>query len=793
MVSLTTKTGRIFLGMDGGNLTVLENGVFKIYTDFNGRTGFQFNDLYVYKEVLLIGTSEGLSMFDLRNNASPIVEPSFNNFGTSAFHNTDPAIREVFVVNDTIYALNRFFWAKLKIKWDPPIIETNAGTNLNLPGIWTTNGSQGDFAYRILVDVDEYDTTGFSHFFLKNGAPVGLLDQDVFRDPKGGIYGLNFDNSQFWTHRLQKGTGADPFEKTDTLFYANASSGASEFNCLALDDKGTIFVGTNNRGILRLSDEALYWNGDEQSFTALNQLSVDPYGNVYATNVRSPGNVFGNRQTSLGILKYDGEKWIHLYTGHDPNQTLAVNSVALDRNGRIFASFVQDFRAPDGTYWPFHDRGIVVFNNPFLPGPVTVGGEQILPEDLEVVRYFGPTAFLAGNERLNHPNPAHNPTAVFIDDLGRVFLSHSHGLDGVKGGTIRVLEDQSLKSVTPYQNFSINSADFSSQGASAFRQMGDITIPQLEAYQQNGHYDFITTDHAGNIWATLSGNSTKFNVFGLDQNRSNADTLIYDQDESITAYLWRTGGEGIPEAKRGLEALLGAKAIRKIGKDLFGDIWIATASGLHYYSEGKPSTTGLPYDNVDGIWRYFLPNIGINDFDFDSLNNVWIATEGFGLKMLDFSTAKYFTSTSNYGQGQRDEISMKTYTVGDGLMDTRVSSIAVDRRNGKVWLGFANGLQSFDSGIRLAEDISTGYVYPVLFKRGIHQELFLNTNQNESAIAVFTLSGQMVASKSLSKLQSSWKWDTRNPGGNLVTPGVYLYRFLAKNGKRRTGKFAIVR
>jgi hypothetical protein len=218
-------------------------------------------------------------------------------------------------------------------------------------------------------------------------------------------------------------------------------------------------------------------------------------------------------------------------------------------------------------------------------------------------------------------------------------------------------------------------------------------------------------------------------------------------------------------------------------------MWVGTSAGLFYYSEGRDT---LGYGNLLGLWRYYLPGIAINDFDFDSLNNIWIATEGSGLQMLHYSTAKYPTDDREYGTGDPTKAVFTSYGKSMGLISDNPLSVAVHRKTGKVFVGFVSGLQVFESGIRSVNDVSKGYVYPVLV-RG-NGNLILNTMQNGSTVTVFSLAGKLILHLTLPPYQSSVAWDTRNPvSGEAISTGVYLYRFNSPGHKCRTGKFAVVR
>jgi hypothetical protein len=474
-----------------------------------------------------------------------------------------------------------------------------------------------------------------------------------------------------------------------------------------------------------------------------------------------------------------------------------MNSFVVDTYGRLFATFAED------SLW---NHGFIIFDNPFLKTSGTVKGRAVGPYVYQKPDTLGPLYCVTQGLIFSDPEKYMEvstfiPTAMCYDKKGNFYFTQSEnekfGDNWRNPGGIRVFRDYSVVSTLEWGDYTVNLTNYSGQGPkSGFKQLGKVKVPaQSDNYQHDGHYNSIGVDIAGNIWA-VGQSKSKVNVFGLKQHLNHPDTLIFDNNDQITNYLYRTGAKGIAECKRGLEAHLSSKTLKKVKADIHGDIWIGTTAGLFYYADGRDTLIPnnydtLEYSNCNGLWRYFLPDISINDFDFDSLNNIWIATDDKGLKMLHYTTAKYFTDERDYGTGDRSEIKFDSYNTSSGLISNRVLSVAVFRKKGKVYVGFENGLQEFESGIREARDIKTGYVYPILVKG--YDRLLLNTMENGSSIRVYSLSGQLIFYKKLSSYHSSYNWDTRNKKGTYIATGVYLYRFVSPTNSAKVGKFAVVR
>ncbi len=456
-----------------------------------------------------------------------------------------------------------------------------------------------------------------------------------------------------------------------------------------------------------------------------------------------------------------------------------LNDIVIDAHNRIFGSVAERkfIKIGDDPRTP----NVILMENPFLQEVVTIDGKTYDPFHFTASESIGVDAGLC-------------PSSLHIDKQGYLYIGQNVKWD-YRGG-IKIYKDCSWSSNSSAGGYQLNQSNFNyAKDVSGFRQIGVV----LEKYPPP-EYELIrprsmAVDYAGNIWCLrFSITHPDFDVFGLTG--KTPDTLIFDKSEikrHIVDPRWLAGEKEIPECRRGIDAYLATKTMSKIKADNYGNIWIGTSAGLFYYSEGQDSTINhISYGNVFGFWRYFLPDVGINDFDFDSLNNVWIATSTIGLKMLHYSTAKYPTLDIKQGTGDPSKVVYTSYSSSNGLISNKVLSVAVNGNTGKVFIGFDNGMQMFESGVRSATNVAKGYAYPVLV-RG-NEGVLLNTMQNGSSIAVFTLSGKLIMSKTLPSHQSSYKWDTRNPISNkLISTGIYLYRYTSPANTTKSGKFAVIR
>jgi hypothetical protein len=84
-------------------------------------------------------------------------------------------------------------------------------------------------------------------------------------------------------------------------------------------------------------------------------------------------------------------------------------------------------------------------------------------------------------------------------------------------------------------------------------------------------------------------------------------------------------------------------------------------------------------------------------------------------------------------------------------------------------------------------DPDTGIPYDGSANSGI---IFDNLTEN-CTIKIFNLAGELV--DELSGITGKAQWDAKNKKGKEVASGVYIYLITDKDGRKATGKFAIVR
>jgi ligand-binding sensor domain-containing protein len=206
---------------------------------------------------------------------------------------------------------------------------------------------------------------------------------------------------------------------------------------------------------------------------------------------------------------------------------------------------------------------------------------------------------------------------------------------------------------------------------------------------------------------------------------------------------------------------LPAEEVKFINTEKEGEVWIGTVKGM-YRVENMSVTLSYSSEELGGSPK---------DMAVDGKGRIWFAIENTGIKMLD--------SEGNF----------ILYSKKDGLVSNKVTSIEFYKDT--LWITTEEGLSMFntvkDSPPPPVTQIKV-YPNPLIFSKG-HTCMFFNVEKG-SKICIYTISGKLI--REIEAKSSIPSWDGKNNEGKLVGTGIYLFT-VCKNGKKRTGKIAVVR
>jgi len=202
-----------------------------------------------------------------------------------------------------------------------------------------------------------------------------------------------------------------------------------------------------------------------------------------------------------------------------------------------------------------------------------------------------------------------------------------------------------------------------------------------------------------------------------------------------------------------------------IAEDNDGAIWLGTQKRVALYS--SPSRiweTDNFYamqpslDLNDGLYHPLLENETVTAIAVDGANRKWLGTKNSGV---------YLVSSSG-----TDEI--LHFTTNDSpLFSDNITSIAINHKNGEVFIGTDKGLISYmgeaTGGSKTYDSV---YVYPNPVRETYDGPVTITNLIENSEVKITDIAGNLVFRAT--SLGGQAVWDGRNLNGNRVKTGVYL-------------------
>jgi ligand-binding sensor domain-containing protein len=222
---------------------------------------------------------------------------------------------------------------------------------------------------------------------------------------------------------------------------------------------------------------------------------------------------------------------------------------------------------------------------------------------------------------------------------------------------------------------------------------------------------------------------------------------------------------------------LTSNTINSIAMDTRGDIWVGTGLGVNIITNTETIAPGSsPQLSISSVFS--LREYTVNCIAVDPINEKWIGTNQ-GLLLLN-SDGSQVLATYN--------------TQNSPLMSNNITSIAINKNNGTVYVGTDQGLTSFQTpAIEPKDSFSKLFIYPSPFVlKNSANKLTIDGLISNSEIKVITIYGKLVK-QILSPGGRVAFWDGTDSSGNLVSSGVYLIVAYDQEGNSVvTGKIAVL-
>ncbi|QCR23662.1 hypothetical protein [Pontibacter sp. SGAir0037] len=279
----------------------------------------------------------------------------------------------------------------------------------------------------------------------------------------------------------------------------------------------------------------------------------------------------------------------------------------------------------------------------------------------------------------------------------------------------------------------------------------------LPGMTDGANLEHLIIDDVGQKWLTIA-------------RRSNTRTglVVFDTEQRQLKYLSSgVGTGGLPSS-----------AVYTIVKDLLGDIWVGTGSGVGIYYNpalvfAEPSYEAyIPI--VDG--RPLLDGQIIRAMAVDGGNRKWIGTDN-GLWVFTpdgTELVRHFNKTNS------------------AIPSNKILSVAIEHRSGEVFVSTEAGVASYRAGATITEGTpDCAVVYPNPVRKDFSGMIGIAGLANNAQVRITDINGTLVYKGQATG--GTFTWDARSYNGKRVKAGVYLALSSDAEGKQAcVSKIAIL-
>jgi hypothetical protein len=284
-------------------------------------------------------------------------------------------------------------------------------------------------------------------------------------------------------------------------------------------------------------------------------------------------------------------------------------------------------------------------------------------------------------------------------------------------------------------------------GLHVLRPDGEWQGYAIPGIMDNGNLERLVIDDNGYKWISISRRSNVRN--GL---------VVYDEARQQVRQLSTGAGNGN----------LPSGAVYSLTKDLSGDIWVGTASGVAIFYSTAAVFSAQGYDAripvIDG--RPLLGGQVVRDIAVDGANRKWMATDN-GVWLLN---------------PEGDRLLQHFTSQNSPLPSNKVLSVAIEHRSGEVFVVTDAGIASYRSGATITEGKpDCAQVYPNPVRPDFTGLIGVSGLPNNADVRITDINGTLVFKARATG--GTIAWDGRGYNGKRVKAGVYLV--LASDGEAR--------
>lgn len=388
------------------------------------------------------------------------------------------------------------------------------------------------------------------------------------------------------------------------------------------------------------------------------------------------------------------------------------------------------------------------------------------------------------------------------------------------------------KLYTAYRTFGFSVFDMQASRWIGYSTIGNAQIPKTD--YKNVFYDstrnvlWLSSGGIGIIKATFNGDVVSCAIKDINSGLPSTDASgnnfivagqgILDRKGDMAFAVWAYNGEALSKTSDG-NAFTNTqmntpgglfRSYGSIAQDLDGYYYIGTIT------HNNPPTFGVVYVAPDGTTGSIpggtnstISNPNVNALIVDQDNGLWCGTNvgidivshfrtgvsgttEFRSRKVPFVDQQLVKSIAVDGVGNKwvatengvfvvsadGADSIAHYTKSNSpLLDNSIFSIAIDTKNGEVYIATAKGISRTSSIFKQGgTDYSGMYVYPnPLIQSEFEKPTMTITGLvNSSTVKIYTISGRLIKTIDGTLLGSTVTWDGKDENGKELASGVYL-------------------
>lgn len=223
-------------------------------------------------------------------------------------------------------------------------------------------------------------------------------------------------------------------------------------------------------------------------------------------------------------------------------------------------------------------------------------------------------------------------------------------------------------------------------------------------------------------------------------------------------------------------ASISFRFIHSLVEDKSGNVWLATDTGPYVINNSKDifsnnivfNQIAIPRNDGTNYIDYLLNQVDVTSIAIDGANRKWIGTSNSGVYLISadgIETIHHFTTDNS------------------PIPSNNVRSLAMDEKNGVIYIGTTLGILSYKSDAQAgASDYSSVSVYPNPVRADYEGGIIITGLMNNTTVKITDLNGNLI--KQGVSLGGQYTWDGKNAQGLSVKTGVYLVLGSTEDGSQ---------